>query len=70
MDTVDARATQEWLTNLERELAGRDADYLIISHLEPDHAANIQVLAEKYPNMKLVGNAKTFKMMPQFLRWI
>ncbi|UWP59922.1 FprA family A-type flavoprotein [Ruminococcus gauvreauii] len=66
MDTVDARATQEWLTNLERELAGRDADYLIISHLEPDHAANIQVLAEKYPNMKLVGNAKTFKMMPQF----
>ena len=36
MDTVDARATQEWLTNLERELAGRDADYLIISHLEPD----------------------------------
>ncbi|MCH1983818.1 FprA family A-type flavoprotein [Ruminococcus sp. OA3] len=66
MDTVDARATQEWLTNLERELAGRDADYLIVSHLEPDHAANIQVLAEKYPNMKLVGNAKTFKMMPQF----
>ena len=66
MDTVDARATQEWLANLERELAGRDADYLIVSHLEPDHAANIQVLAEKYPNMKLVGNAKTFKMMPQF----
>lgn len=66
MDTVDARATKEWLDNLERELVGRDVDYLIVSHLEPDHAANIQLLAEKYPNLKLVGNAKTFKMMPQF----
>ena len=66
MDTVDARATKEWLDNLERELVGRDVDYLIVSHLEPDHAANIQLLAEKYPILKLVGNAKTFKMMPQF----
>ncbi len=66
MDTVDARATKEWLDNLERELVGRDVDYLIVSHLEPDHAANIQLLAEKYPNLKLVGNAKTFKMMSQF----
>lgn len=66
MDTVDARATDEWVVNLERELAGREPSYLVISHLEPDHAANIKLLADKYPNMQLVGNAKTFQMLPQF----
>ncbi len=66
MDTVDARKKEEWLANLEQALAGRTVDYLVISHMEPDHAANIQVLAEKYPEMKLVGNAKTFPMMQQF----
>lgn len=66
MDTVDARKKDEWLANLEQALAGRNVDYLVISHMEPDHAANIQVLAEKYPEMKLVGNAKTFSMLSQF----
>ena len=66
MDTVDRRATEEWLSNLERVLEGRTPDYLIVSHMEPDHAANIQRVAEKYPEMKLVGNAKTFPMIAQF----
>lgn len=66
MDTVDKRKTEEWLENLEAELAGKNPDYLIISHLEPDHASNIQVLAKKYPDMKLVGNAKTFNMLPLY----
>lgn len=66
MDTVDARATEEWFKNLERVLDGRTVEYLVISHLEPDHAANIQNLIERYPKVKLVGNAKTFAMLPQF----
>lgn len=66
MDTVDQRATQEWLANLEEELKGRSVDYLVVSHLEPDHAGSIQVLAEKYPEMKLVSNKKVFAMLPQF----
>ena len=66
MDTVDQRATGEWLNNLEKILDGRTPDYLVVSHMEPDHAANIQRVAEKYPEMKLVGNAKTFPMIAQF----
>ena len=66
MDTVDKRATDPWLENLDKALDGRSVDYLVISHLEPDHASNIQRLAEKYPEMKLVGNAKIFSMLPQF----
>ena len=66
MDTVDARRREEWLGNLDKALAGRTVDYLVVSHMEPDHAANIQVLAEKYPNMQVVGNAKTFPMLQQF----
>lgn len=66
MDTVDKRATDEWVKNLERELNGRNPDYLVISHLEPDHAYNIKLVADKYPNMKLIGNAMTFKLLPQF----
>ncbi len=66
MDTVDTRATDEWLANLEHALNGRTPDYLIVSHLEPDHAANIQKIAEKYPAMQIVGNPKTFSMLPQF----
>ncbi len=66
MDTVDKRKTDEWYTNLEKALEGRKPDYLVISHLEPDHASNILSLSEKYPDMKLVGNAKTFNMLPQF----
>ena len=66
MDTVDARATEEWLKNISGILGDKKPDYLVISHLEPDHAANIGRLAEMYPEMKLVGNAKTFSMLPQF----
>ena len=66
MDTVDRRATKEWLNHLEKVLDGRTPDYLVVSHMEPDHAANIQRVAEKYPEMKIVGNAKTFPMIAQF----
>ena len=66
MDTVDARATEEWIKNVEEALDGQKPEYLVISHLEPDHAANIKLIADKYPNMKLIGNAKTFQMLPQF----
>ena len=66
MDTVDRRATGEWLENLERELGGRTPDYLVVHHMEPDHAGSVQILAEKYPAMQIVGNAKTFTMMERF----
>lgn len=66
MDTVDKRATEEWFANVEKALDGQLPSYLVISHLEPDHAANIQKVAEKYPDMKLIGNTKTFSMLPQF----
>lgn len=66
MDTVDARAGEEWLCNLEEALEGKTPDYLVVSHMEPDHSSNIQALAEKYPDMKIVGNAKTFQMISQF----
>ncbi len=66
MDTADQRVTEQWFDNLEQALGGRTPDYLIISHMEPDHAANIRRFAEKYPEAKLVGNAKTFAMVGQF----
>lgn len=66
MDTVDARKTKEWFGNLERELNGRYPDYLIVSHLEPDHSANIQLFVEKYQDAKLVLSAKAKAMLPQF----
>lgn len=66
MDTIDVHKTDEWYTNLERELGGRTPDYLVISHLEPDHAANILSFTKKYPSAALVGSAKTFAMLPHF----
>ncbi len=66
MDTIDKRKTEEWLQNLEKALAGEKPDYLVISHLEPDHAYNVELLAKKYPEMKLIGNDKTFAFLPQF----
>jgi len=66
MDTIDRRKTDEWLSNLEKALAGENPDYLVVSHLEPDHAYNVGVLANKYPEMKIVGNNKTFAFMTQF----
>ena len=66
MDTVDPRKTGEWLDNVEQALAGRTPDYLVIQHMEPDHAGSISILAEKFPGMTLVGNAKTFPMLAAF----
>ena len=66
MDTVDRRKSEEWLVNLEKELDGKEPDYLVVSHMEPDHSYNIGVLAEKYPNMKIIGNDKIFEFMKQF----
>ena len=65
-DTVDKSVTTSWLKKLEKALDGEDVDYLIISHLEPDHAYNIGLLAEKFPNMKIVGNAITFNILLKF----
>ena len=70
MDTVDKRKTDEWISNLETALDGKTPDYLVISHLEPDHASNILLIFEKYPQIKLVGNVKTFNMLPQFFNKI
>ena len=66
MDTVDLRKTDEWFENLEKELDGKKPDYLVISHVEPDHAGNIEKFANKYTETKLVGNAKTFIFLKQF----
>ncbi|WP_443656528.1 FprA family A-type flavoprotein [Faecalibacillus faecis] len=66
MDTVDARKTEEWFDNLDKELKERVPDYLIVSHLEPDHSANIQLFTEKYKEAKLVLSAKAKAMLPQF----
>ena len=66
MDTVDHRKTDAYLENLERALGGRRPDYLVISHLEPDHASSIGAFLAKYPDTTLVGNAKTFQMLPQY----
>ncbi len=66
MDTVDARKTKEWFANLEHELKDRTPDYLVVSHLEPDHSANIQLFVEKYPQVQLVLSAKAKAMLLQF----
>ena len=66
MDTVDVRGMQEWEKNLTEALGGRKVDYLVIQHLEPDHAGSIGRLLELYPDVTLVGNAKAFAMLPQF----
>lgn len=66
MDTVDRRATDEWYENLKEALQGESVDYLVVSHMEPDHAYNIQKLCEAYPEMKIVSNQKVFAFLPQF----
>ena len=63
MDTIDARKSEEWFNNLSNVLAGRNVDYIVISHLEPDHAANIKALSDKYPDAKLVLSAKAKAML-------
>ena len=66
MDTVDKRKSEEWFENLEKELNGVEPDYLVVSHMEPDHSYNIEALARKYPKMKIIGNDKTFQFIGQF----
>lgn len=66
MDSVDQRKVGEWLVNLENALNGRQPDYLVVLHMEPDHGSGIKHFIEKYPEAKLVGNAKTFQIMGQF----
>lgn len=65
-DTIDRNVTDIWLENLEKALKGEKVDYLVVSHLEPDHAYNIGLLAKKYPDMKIIGNQMTFNMLPNF----
>lgn len=66
IDTVDTSITRQFLENIEHTLAGRTIDYLVVNHMEPDHCANIEELCRRYPNMKIVGNKKTFQLIRQF----
>lgn len=66
MDTVDKRGTDAWLQNLKAALGNKKPYYLVVSHLEPDHAGNVQTLIDLYPEMKIIGNPKTFTMIGQF----
>lgn len=66
MDTVDRRKSEEWMHNLDVVLAGRTPDYLVVQHLEPDHAGTIAMVVERYPEMQVVASDKAVKMMPQF----
>ena len=66
MDTVDLRKGEEWFANLEEALEGRTPDYLVVQHMEPDHAGNIANLLAKYPAIKIAASAKAIQMMPQF----
>ena len=65
MDTIDKSKKDEWLDNLKRELKDKKPDYLIVSHMEPDHSACIKVLVDMYPDMKIVGNIKTFEFLKE-----
>jgi flavorubredoxin len=66
MDTADQRVSDIWLANVKKVLGDRKADYLVVQHVEPDHSGNIAKLMAEYPDMKVVGNAKTFTMLGQF----
>lgn len=66
MDTVDLRKADEWLDNLKTALAGRKPDYLVVQHLEPDHAGTIARVMVQYPEMEVVASDKAVKMLPQF----
>ena len=66
MDTADKRVSDTWLANVKKVLGDRKADYLVVQHVEPDHSGNIAKLMAEYPDMKVVGNAKTFTMLGQF----
>ena len=66
MDTIDAKKTSEWLKNINSALSGRKPDYLVVQHMEPDHAASVEAFVNKYPDVTVVGNVKTFGMLGQF----
>ena len=66
MDTVDVNFTHQWLDNIKKALAGRQPDYLVVQHMEPDHSANIMNFIKTYPSAKIVSSAKAFAMMKQF----
>lgn len=66
LDTVDGRKTAEWMENIEQALDGRQPDYLIVQHMEPDHSASIAAFLEKYSGAAVVGNAKTFAMLAKY----
>ena len=68
MDTVDANFKDEWLENVARVLDGAKPDYLVVQHMEPDHAANIENFMKAYPDTTVVANTKTFTMMGNFFR--
>ncbi|MBO7343061.1 MAG: MBL fold metallo-hydrolase, partial [Alistipes sp.] len=70
MDTVDSRKTSEWLDRLSAALDGRQPDYLVVQHLEPDHAGSIAVFMERYPEAKIVASARAIQMMPQFFEGV
>lgn len=70
MDTVDARKSDEWWKNLQEALAGRTPDYLVVHHMEPDHAGNIAKVVAEYPNLKIVASARAIGMMPQFFEGV
>ncbi len=66
MDTIDASRTSQWLENVAGALGGRKPDYLVVQHMEPDHAASIEAFVNRYPDVTVVGNTKTFTMIGQF----
>ena len=66
MDSVDARASEDWFANLDETFGAREPDYLVVQHLEPDHSGNVQRFMEKYPQAQLVLSAKAQSMLPQF----
>ena len=66
MDTVDVNFTHEWLDNIQNVLQGRNPDYLVVQHMEPDHSANVANFVKAYPETKIVASAKAFAMMNNF----
>ena len=66
IDTADKRVTDEWFANLKAVLGGRNPDYLVVLHMEPDHAANIAKFMTAYPEAKMVSGAKSFTLLEQF----
>ena len=66
MDTVDAHFGEEWLSNVKEALNGREPDYLVVQHMEPDHAATIQEVVRRYPGVRILCNQKTANMMAQY----